>query len=242
MIKVAKKKKKKRVLKVKNIIILLIILGMIIGVFYYAITMPIKNIYIKGNNIISDNEILETSSLYEYPSFLLTPKSQIKKSLEKNEYIKEAKITKKLGNIIEIKITEYPAIAITTEEDIMLSNGKILENTYNLTDIPIMINTIEDQNIIKNFASKFGQINTNILRQISQIEYSPVEVDKDRFLLYMNDGNLVYITLTKINKLNKYDRIKDKLNGQIGIIYLDSGDYVELKNIDPTPNPEQSAP
>ena len=46
----------------------------------------------------------------------------------------------------------------------------------------------------------------------------------------MNDGNLVYITLTKINKLNKYNQIKDKMNNQTGIIYLDSGDYIELKD------------
>ena len=45
----------------------------------------------------------------------------------------------------------------------------------------------------------------------------------------MNDTNLVYITLTKIDKLNKYNKIKDALGSQTGIIYLDSGDYVELK-------------
>jgi hypothetical protein len=46
----------------------------------------------------------------------------------------------------------------------------------------------------------------------------------------MDDGNLVYITLTKINKLNKYNDIKDKMDGKIGTIYLDSGDYVEINN------------
>ena len=46
----------------------------------------------------------------------------------------------------------------------------------------------------------------------------------------MNDGNLVYITLTKINKINKYNQIRDKLDGHMGIIYLDAGDYVELKS------------
>ncbi|MCI6266372.1 MAG: FtsQ-type POTRA domain-containing protein [Erysipelotrichaceae bacterium] len=224
-----KKKKKKRIFKIKNIIILLMILLLMVGLFYYAITMPIKNIYIKGNKIISDNEIMEISSLDKYPSFLLTKKSQLKKTLEKNDYIKEVKISKKLGNIIELTITEYQAVALTVDGNMILSNGTVLENTYNLTDIPIMINTIDENKTFKNFANKFGQINNNILRQISQIEYSPVEVDEDRFLLYMNDGNLVYITLTKINKLNKYDKIKDKLNGQLGIIYLDSGDYVELK-------------
>ena len=47
---------------------------------------------------------------------------------------------------------------------------------------------------------------------------------------YMDDGNLVYITLTRIDKLNKYNKIKNKISGKTGIIYLDSGDYVELKD------------
>ena len=45
----------------------------------------------------------------------------------------------------------------------------------------------------------------------------------------MNDGNLVYITLPKIAKINKYNSIYSGLEGKKGIIYLDSGDYVEVK-------------
>lgn len=225
----AKKKKKKRVLKIKNIIIILAILLMIIGISYYIVTMPIKNIYIKNNSIITDDEIINLASLYEYPSFLLTKKSQIENKIEKNQYIKQAKVKKKFKNIIEITIDEYQPIALTTEDKIILENGKMLENTYQLMDVPTIINTIENEKNFKNFTRKFGQINKDILRQISQIEYSPTSVDEERFLLYMNDSNLVYITLTKIGKLNKYDRIKDKLEGKTGIIYLDSGDYVELK-------------
>jgi len=45
----------------------------------------------------------------------------------------------------------------------------------------------------------------------------------------MNDGNLVYITLSKIIKINKYDSIYSQLEGKRGIIYLDSGDYIEIK-------------
>lgn len=225
-----KKKKKKRVFKIKNICILLGILLILIVVIYYLITMPIKNIYIKGNNIISDNEILENTNLYQYPSFILTKKSQLKKAINQNPYIKSININKKLGNIIEINIEEYKQIAYYNEEKIIIETGEYLENTYNLTDIPILINEISEPEIQANFAKKFSKINTNILRQISQIEYSPIDVDKDRFLLYMNDGNLVYITLTKIDKLNKYNKIKAVLEGRIGIIYLDSGNYVELKN------------
>lgn len=225
----AKKKKKKRVFKIKNIIILLVVFIGIGGLFYYAIHMPIKNIYIKGNHIISDDEIIQLSNIDEYPSFLLTKASQIKKDLKKNLYIDEVKITKKFGNVIEIEIYEYQVIAVDSNGDVILENGVVLENTYELTDVPILVQNIENEEILKNFAEKFGGVDSNILRQISQIEYSPVEVDDERFLLYMNDGNLVYITLTKMKKLNKYNQIKDKLEGKIGIIYLDSGDYIELK-------------
>jgi len=41
---------------------------------------------------------------------------------------------------------------------------------------------------------------------------------------------LVHVTLTKLNKIDKYNKIKDKLDGKIGIIYLDSGDFVSVVN------------
>ncbi len=222
------KKKKKRVFKIKNILILLgIVLG-ITSIIYYALIMPIKNIYIEGNSILSDNEIIELSTLSNYPSFLLTKSTEIKTKLKKNPYIENVKVKKKLGNIIELHIKEYTPICMTSNQ-VILSNGNKLDNTYNLSDIPTLTNEIEEKKIYQKFVKKFATIDKNILRQISEIEYQPVEVDKERFLLYMNDGNLVYITLTKINSLNKYNQIKDKLENHLGIIYLDSGNYVEIR-------------
>lgn len=225
----AKKKKKKRVLKIKNILIFLMILVLIGYSIYYILNMPIKNIYISGNNIISDEEVLKNTGLENYPSFILTLSSNIKDNILKNNYIKEVKITKKIGNIVEIDIEEYIPLALKEQtNEIIISSGDILPNTYNITDAPILINEI-DTKIYEEYINKFSQVDNDVIRQISQIEYSPVTVDDERFLLYMDDGNLVYITLTKIKKLNKYNSIKAKMEGKKGIIYLDSGDYVELK-------------
>ena len=80
------------------------------------------------------------------------------------------------------------------------------------------------------FITKFNKVEKENLLKISHIEYKPNEVDKERFLLYMTDGNYVYITLSKIDKLNKYNSIVQKLENKKGIIYLDSGDYVEIKD------------
>ena len=45
----------------------------------------------------------------------------------------------------------------------------------------------------------------------------------------MNDGNEVYVTITKLDLLNKYIDIVKKLDNKNGILYLDSGNYFEIK-------------
>ena len=225
-----KKRKKRRKLKVKNIIIFIVLLIILALSVYYLINMPIKNIYIEGNNITTDNDIIQESEINTYPSFFLTSSFKIEHKLKKNKIIKNVKVVKKIGNTIIIKIEEYNPIAIIEEKNqVILSNGIITDNIYNIVDSPNIINSI-DEKIYANFVSKFAKVNIDILRQISQIEYSPTNVDNQRFILYMNDTNIVYITLTKIDKLNKYNQIKDKLDNKTGIIYLDSGNYVELKD------------
>ena len=192
--------------------------------------MPVKNIYIIGNKVLTDEVIIEEAHLDSYPSFLLISSSKVKNSIKKNEYVDKVRIKKKFGNILEIKIDEYGCIAAKDMgSKIMLSNGHIVDNIYNIGDVAILNNDIPNNKQYE-FANKFNKIKKDILRQISQIEYSPVKVDDERFLLYMDDGNIVFVTLTKINKMNKYNKIKGKLGGRIGIIYLDSGDYVEIKD------------
>lgn len=226
----AKKKKKTR-LKLKNIFICLLVLSLLGLTGYYILMLPINNIYIKGNNIIKESEILTLAKLDTYPSFLLTSKKEIKNNLKKNKYIESINVKKQLGNIITIEIKEQRPLCVLKNGKILLSNGTKLNNDYGLTDIPNLVNDDYDKKIEKDFIKKFSKVEKNVLRQISQIEYSKTSVDNERFLLYMDDGNEVYITLTKIEKINKYNEIVEKMDGSHGIIYLDSGDYIEIKNI-----------
>ena len=227
----AKKKKKKTRLKLKNIFICLLVLSLLGLTGYYILMLPINNIYIKGNNIIKESEILTLAKLDTYPSFLLTSKKEIKNNLKKNKYIESINIKKQLGNKITIEIKEQQPLCILKSGKILLSNGTKLNNDYGLTDIPNLVNDDYDKKIENDFIKKFSKVDKNVLRQISQIEYSKTSVDNERFLLYMDDGNEVYITLTKIEKINKYNEIVEKMDGSHGIIYLDSGDYIEIKNI-----------
>ena len=94
-----KVKRKKRKLKVKRIIICLLVLISLVLLFLYIKKLPIKNIYIVGNNILSDKEIIEEAGISNYPSFLATSSSTIKKKLLKNNYIKIYNKNKNKNNL-----------------------------------------------------------------------------------------------------------------------------------------------
>ena len=221
-----KVKVKKRKLKLKRIFFCLIFLGLLIGSFYLVKKIPITNIYIIGNNIVPDKEIISTAGIDNYPSFIGVSKKNIIKKLEKNSYIKEVKVEKKLLSKIYIYVNENKMVSLYNNK-ILLDNNTEVENTYNIHNIPILISDISS--IRDKYIKSISKVNDDILLKISQIEYTPTDVDKERFTLFMNDGNLVYITLGKITKINKYNSIYSELEGKKGIIYLDSGDYIEVK-------------
>lgn len=221
-----KVKRKKRKLKVKRIIICILILIILALLVLYIKDLSIKNIYIVGNNILGDKEVIESASISNYPPFLTTNSGTIKKKLLKNNYIKEVKVKKKLIGKIYIYITEKKIIGIYNNK-ILLEDSSLVENIYNISSAPIITNDIST--ILDKFTSKFSKVDNDILLKISEISYTPNDVDPERFLLKMNDGNQAYITLSKITKINKYNDIYSSMENKKGIIYLDSGDYIEVK-------------
>ena len=157
---------------------------------------------------------------------LFIPKNVLgEEDLLKNEYIKDVTITRKFPSKIYISIEEYKPIAIYKDELILSSGKKVKED---IDYLPYIINDIDS--IYDKFVTSFSKVDKDILLKISHIEYSPNDVDKERFILYMVDKNYVHITLSKIEKINKYNSIVEELENKKGIIYLDSGDYVDVKN------------
>ena len=221
-----KVKVKKRKLKIKNILICILLFTIIILGVAYLINLPIKNIYINGNELVSDKEIITTTKLNNYPSFIKTYFMDIKTKLKTNPYIKDVHIKRKMFNKIYLEIEEYRPLFIY-QDKLVLSSSKKVDNKYEIDYVPYIANDIDS--IYTRFIEKFNLVNDDILLKISHIEYVPNEVDKERFIFYMVDSNYVYITLSKIEKVNKYNSIVKQLEGKKGIIYLDSGDYVEIK-------------
>lgn len=210
-------------------IMFIIIVFIFVLLFSFVIKKPIKNIIIIGNDIVSDETIIETGKISNYPSFIKTSGNGVCKRIKKLDFIKDCKVSKKWNYVFEINITEYKILyKVRSTNEYILEGNKMLSLDNDIKGIPLLINYITDD-ITDKLNEKLLEVSNDVLSKVSEIEYSPTNYDDKRFILYMSDGNMVYITLPKAENLNRYNDIKKELEGKKGVLYLDSGNYFEIK-------------
>jgi len=222
-------KKVKRVrIKFKNVLIFIGILGLLISTICLFMGKKINNIYITGNVNLREQDIIELLRIDDYPKYYQISSSLYEKRLKTSPLIKNAKIKKSL-NSITIEVSEYDILWYQEYNDsYIISNGESIYLDDKILGIPVVVNQV-DEDYYDKFIDKMMDIEHDILVKISEISYEPSTVDKERFLLYMNDHNYVYLTLKKFDAINNYDNLVPKLEGKKGILYLDSGNHFEIK-------------
>ncbi len=220
-----KSKKKKRKVRYDRIIIFLGIIIFLVFSFTYVLNIKISNIYISGNEYLTDQQIIEIAGISDYPSTLQNLSFQIKERLKSDILIKDAKVVKKGFTQVYIEVEENrPLFYYEYNNKTILLDGKENSNKYN---VPMVINYITDT-YYDAFVTEMGKLDKQVLSRISEIQFYPNEVDDNRFLLTMNDGNYVYVNISTFNKLNKYITILESLPDKNGILYLDYGNNFEI--------------
>lgn len=221
--KVAKKRfriKYKKVLAVIVTIILIIFIGKSI----YDI--PIKNIIIKGNYYLTDQEIIEIMNVRDYPSSLANSSYALEQRLTENDFIETATVTKKriLTKLIVTIDENMPLFYYQPANKTILEDGTMVNDKYN---VPIVINQVPDT-VYEKLIKKMKDVPLSVLDKMSEIKYVPTDVDSELFLITMNDGNYVYVTLSKFERIYNYIEYAEGFDHKKGILHLDSGDYLEI--------------
>ena len=109
-------------------------------------------------------------------------------------------------------------------EKTVLLDGRTTSEKY---PTPTLLNYVIDS-VYPTFVEEIGKLDIDILNRISEIKYEPNDVDDNRFLLLMTDGNYVYINNSTFYKLSKYMEIIRNFPNKIGILYLDYGNNFEI--------------
>ena len=220
----SKKRRKRKKLKVKSVLIFLAVLLITAGIIYSITLIKVRSFYVYNNEYLTDDEVLKELKLNKKSSFLLTNTPLEKTIIRKNKFIKDVKLHKTLDLEIKVDVTEYKMLYYDKKEGrTVIENGEKIDYLDN--SIPVLLNEITDENVYKTFVKKMNKVNYKTLQMISEITYSPNGIDKERFLLSMNDGNYVYVTSTKLAKINEYRSIINSVENKKGILYLDYGNY-----------------
>lgn len=219
------KQNKKVKIKYKKLFIFLIISIIFLFITILFLKQNITNIYVSGNKFLTEKEIIEIAKVSNHPNTFLNLSPIIESRLEKNVYIKDAKVYKKWFTSLYIEIEENRPLFYNEPslETVLLDGSTVKEKLLS----PILINIIPDT-LYQKFIEKISQIDINVLNRISEIKYDKNDVDETRFLFTMDDGNYVYLTLNTFEKINDYIDIVKTFNNSKGILYLDSGGYFKI--------------
>lgn len=221
--------KKTKIKLLPCLIVLLFFVALSFGIYYF-VQLPIQNLIVEGTNYLKDDYVLELAGVRDYPSFYLISTRNIEDKLEESPYIQKAEVKREFFHILVLDIKESkPLFVNNTNHTVVFSNKEevpVLEEV-DLFRVPRLINYVPDDKY-RSFIQEMADIEPDILGKISDIEYQPNDYDKDRFLLYMDDGNMVYLTLTKFDMINYYNDVLSQLENRKGILYLDNGNHFQI--------------
>lgn len=203
-----KQKRRKIFLRIVSILILVSALGV------WAINTSlfgVKTISVKGTNILGNHEIISTSDIKLGDNIILISKGKAIEKIEKNSYVKNVKLSKKLPAKIEIEIYErkpYMQVEYKDNIGILDKEGILLE--YNQ-------NKLLDIGFIQGFEWSYVNPGESVFLGESQ----------DKFSDFFNDDELD-IVVSKLKKIvyDKEDNIKIDLDSGIEVEF---GDLVDVK-------------
>lgn len=191
-------RRKRRLRKIRFFIILLVIFSLITFYFIAFKTniFSLKNIIVEGNEIVLEEDILNTSTLTMGANLLSVKKNKIEKNIKSLSYIESVEIEKEYPSNIRIRIKERKkAMQINLADSYQLVDvkGYILENSDQIDpELPQVINLYqkpigEKENIFKSLGNEPLEIYFKSLEEVSLL-------NKMHTINFENEENVVMST------------------------------------------------
>ncbi len=185
------------------------------GLFFLGkglLKVDVSAVKVVGNEYVKDTQIIKSAGFNENVSFLGFNAKEVCEKITEDPLINSCKIKRKLDFKIEIIVEEsIPLFFYIPENAIILSDGGRIAG-MNLYGLPTLVNFVPED-VLSEFITRLAEIDSDIIRSISEIEYSPTSndngtyIDKERFVFDMNDGNTVIINNRKMSVFNHYKKV-----------------------------------
>ncbi|WNF35548.1 cell division protein FtsQ/DivIB [Bacillaceae bacterium IKA-2] len=204
-------------------------------IYFQSSLSDVKVIKIEGNRYLTDEEIVRASKLTDKTSFWGVNKQEIKAEITSLTQISGVSINRKFPYTVIINVEEYTRVAYLVTDgkfSPILESGKLLATdtvTGFPTDAPLLMGWSNGSELAE-MAAELSKLPEGLIHRISEIYFTPEELDPLRITLYMNDGFQVSSTIRHFSeKIAPYSAIVSELDPHNkGIIHMKINPYFEL--------------
>jgi cell division protein FtsQ len=218
----------------KRLILLLFLFFLMIAVVAYVQSplSHVKKITIKGNELLTDNEIISITKISKETNIWSVNEKEISSKLQALSEIKKADVTINWPNTVLIQMKEYKIKAYLQKDKNffpVMDNAEILTERE-MEGIPVsapILIEFKDDTILKELIIGLDELPEEIVNSISEIHHTPKKTDDYHITLFMNDGFEVNATLRSFSeKMAHYPSIVSQLDpNKKGIIDLEVGSF-----------------
>ncbi|WP_227395603.1 cell division protein FtsQ/DivIB [Jeotgalibacillus aurantiacus] len=227
-----RQRRRKRANRRLSAVVLVFVLIILVVLYFQSPYSKIQTIQVSGNDILTDQQILETGEFAAGDSFWTTGTESIEENLLTNELIKSAEVTKDFPRTIMINVEEFQQMAYLRQEQ---EYTPVYENGFLGTkgpsevirgSAPLLVG-FSDRELVQKLAGSLSELPDEVLNSISEIHHSPTDVDNERIQVFMNDGFEVSAVIpTFADKMVHYGSIVSQLDPNVkGVIDLEVGSY-----------------
>lgn len=214
-------------------LLLLFSCAILIVVYFISPLSKVGTISVTGNHGVTDQKVINASQMksgFSLWETLWNDEDFTSSVLEEIPQVKAAELDHKGWNDIVIEIAEHKIVAYSHDGNTyfpILENGKIVNEsrTVSLGNMPLF-KSFPEGKPLNLLIEQYQLLNPSVQNSISEIEYTPSEIDDYLITIYMNDGNHVIATLPSFaEKMNYYPDMVQKLGNQKGVINLEVGGF-----------------
>ncbi|WP_163654358.1 cell division protein FtsQ/DivIB [Listeria sp. PSOL-1] len=229
-----RKYRKKKLVRHLAILIGFFAILILITLYFLSPFSKVGGIYVNGTKQLTENEVRAESGIKEKQFVFAINNKKVSQTLQKNKLIKKAEVKKEGINHYQINITENNTIGYQQKGALyydILENGYLMNSRARKFPIGNQMIFVGFKNgeTLKAMVKELKQLPEDVKQAISEIHLQPEKNDKERILLYMNDGNKVSATISSFaEKMKYYPSIVGQLKpGQKGTIDLEVGSYFQ---------------
>lgn len=233
------KKQSENLTKRKRCFSLLVILAVlavltVAGWFYFSSPVSqIRSIKIIGNDLLSDDYIMQATGLNYSSKYALVFSSWRSYKAQQDPLIAKVEISTAPHNGVVIEVTENTIIGYQYETDIMeliLADGSTVECADNvikdLDTLPMYIGFSDEK--IKKWAPALGKVDLQVRLRMSEVQAYSLSWDDDMIKCVMDDGYQMFLSYDAVDLMDQYLNIITSSTSPYACIFLDKTENVAI--------------